>query len=410
MRPPFDGAESEEPMPTPFDQTTRALQAGGRRWLALGALIGVAVLTAWIAWFATARVAVFVPGAPARVELDRPGQPIQVEVGGRLVESHIALDRAVSAGDLLLKLDDRETRLARAEEQARLAGLRARRATRHAEFEARAGAHDPAAAVDSAAVAEARARLEAARAAHAQARGEARRARELADRAVAPTADADRLQAAARQARATVRELEQQVARLDAQRDRGAAERDASQAALSTELAALDAEIAGSTARLERLDAQLAAHAVRAPTSGRIAEIDPQGIGAVLQPGARLGTIVGDGGLRIVARLPVARALGRVKPGQRARLRVDGFPWTRYGVVAARVTGVAAEARDGALRIELAPLSADEDGYEPHDVPLQHGLTGQIEIEVEQITPLQMLLAALGRLAHPGESGAESAP
>ncbi len=388
-------------MATPFDQTTRSLQAGGRRWLALGALIGAAALAAWLAWFATARIAVFVPGAPARVELDRPSQPIQVEIGGRLVQSRLTLDRAVAAGDLLLELDDREIRLSIAEEQARLAGLRARRATRQAEFDARASADDPAAAVDTAAIAEARARLEAARAAHTQARGEARRARDLAERAVAPTADADRLQAVARQARATVRELEQQVARLGAQRDRGAAERDAAQAALRTELAALDAEVAASTARLDRLDEQLAAHAVRAATSGRIAEIDPPGIGAVLQPGARLGTIVGDGSLRVVAHLPVARALGRVKPGQRARLRVDGFPWTRYGVVAARVTGVAAEARDGGLRIELSPLAPDAAGYEPHDVPLQHGLTGQLEIEVEQITPLEMLLAALGRLVRP---------
>ena len=34
--------------------------------------------------------------------------------------------------------------------------------------------------------------------------------------------------------------------------------------------------------------------------------------------------------------IPVA-VVGRIRPGQPARLRLEGFPWTQYGTVAATV-------------------------------------------------------------------------
>lgn len=388
-------------MPTPFAQTTRSLDAERRRGIAVAMLLGAALLGGWMWWFADARVAIYVPGGPARVELDRPGHPIQVEVGGRLVSSALSLDRPVEAGEILVQLDDRALRLSRAEEEARLAALRSRRASRAAEREARAAAEAPAAAADAAAIAEARARLDAARAARALARAEARRAADLRARAVAPAAEAERLDAAARQAAADVRELEQQVARLAAEKARAAADRAAALAGLDTELAGLDGEIAQAAAHLDRLAASIDAMAVRAPVSGRVAELRPRGAGAVLAAGDALGTIIGEGTLRIVARLPVDRALGRVRPGQRAILRVDGFPWTRYGTVPATVTRVAAEGTDGWLRIELAPAEGT------HDVPLQHGLTGRVEIEVERVRPIEMLLATLGRALEPDPPAAE---
>ena len=62
--------------------------------------------------------------------------------------------------------------------------------------------------------------------------------------------------------------------------------------------------------------------------------------------------------------------VGRLKPGQPARLRLAGFPWTQYGVVPARVGDVGTEPQDGLirgeLRLEPRPTSV---------IPLEHGLT-----------------------------------
>jgi membrane fusion protein (multidrug efflux system) len=78
-------------------------------------------------------------------------------------------------------------------------------------------------------------------------------------------------------------------------------------------------------------------------------------------------------------------------------LRLDGFPWTQFGSLAATVTRVASEARDGQVRVELHLASP---GGRP-DIPMQHGLPGTVEIHVEEITPLVLIVRAAGRLVNP---------
>ena len=73
--------------------------------------------------------------------------------------------------------------------------------------------------------------------------------------------------------------------------------------------------------------------------------------------------------------------LGRIQPGQPARLRLDGFPWMQYGAVSATVASVASEVRDGWVRVELA---VRPDAAPP--IPLQH------------VSPATLLLRTAGRL------------
>ena len=91
-----------------------------------------------------------------------------------------------------------------------------------------------------------------------------------------------------------------------------------------------------------------------------------------------------------IAEFPPSDSLGRIRAGQRASLRLDGFPWTEYGKVAGEVTGVASEPRSGKIRVELRVL--------PESAPairLQHGLPGSLEIEVERISPAALVLPSL---------------
>ena len=57
----------------------------------------------------------------------------------------------------------------------------------------------------------------------------------------------------------------------------------------------------------------------------------------------------------------------------------------------ATVTSVAAEARDGVIRVELQ-LPPET----PTAMPLQHGLPGTVEVEVERISPAALVLRAVG--------------
>jgi len=99
--------------------------------------------------------------------------------------------------------------------------------------------------------------------------------------------------------------------------------------------------------------------------------------------------IAADGGrLHVVAQLAPS-AMGRVRPGQPAYLRLDAFPWPRHPGVRATVEQVAADLTGGTVRVEIA-LIADRDSP-----PLRPGLTGRVEIEVDELTPATLFLRTL---------------
>jgi membrane fusion protein (multidrug efflux system) len=160
-------------------------------------------------------------------------------------------------------------------------------------------------------------------------------------------------------------------------------------------------QLAGMKAKLgavvDRLESELELRRVVAPVSGTVGEASNLKIGTVVSAGERLGAIVPGGSLKIVAQFQPADALGRIQTGQRARLRLDGFPWTQYGALSATVTRIANEVRDGLVRVELKP-AAD------FQLALQHGLPGAAEVEVEQISPAALLLRVAGQALTPKQA------
>ena len=141
---------------------------------------------------------------------------------------------------------------------------------------------------------------------------------------------------------------------------------------------------------MKRLEYEVERRVIRAPIDGRIGEAADLRIGAVVREGDRLGAIIPDGPLRVVAHFAPASAFGRVRAGQRGTVRLQGFPWAEYGSLRARVTRVPNEVRDGLVRIEL-----DVTGLPP-TLPISHALPGSVEIEVERVRPAWLVLRMLG--------------
>lgn len=124
----------------------------------------------------------------------------------------------------------------------------------------------------------------------------------------------------------------------------------------------------------------------------------------VAHEGRQLGTILPPGRFKIVADFPPSAALGHIRPGQPARLRLDGLPWIQYGSISATVASVVGQAKDGHVRAELtihAGLTSP--------IPLQQGLRGALEVEVGCTTPALLVLRAAGKLlTKPTEISGES--
>jgi hypothetical protein len=115
---------------------------------------------------------------------------------------------------------------------------------------------------------------------------------------------------------------------------------------------------------------------------------------------------VPHGELIIVADFQPSSALGRLKPGHISRMRLDAFPWSQFGSIDARVTRVATEIRDQMVRVELTPIAPF-----PSKIVLQHGLPGTVAVNLEEASPAQLILRAVGQMsvAAPQQSGPPAA-
>jgi membrane fusion protein (multidrug efflux system) len=338
----------------------------------------------------------------ARLEVDQAVHPIAASIAGRVVTTHLIVGRAVQAGEVLAELDAEAPRLQYEEARVRLTALTAQRQARRQELSAEQVAQQDERQAARVALDEARARARetevGARAAAEQADIYAR----LDARGLASRLDLLRVKADADQKRAAVDALRLAVSRLERDQRTRDSDRTARLTQFHREITQLDGDIRTAEATLARLAHTIDQTRVRAPITGSLGEVANLQPGAVVRQGDTLGVVLPAGALRVVASFLPATSLGRVQSGQPARLRLDGFPWAQYGSLAGTVTSVSTEARDGVIRVEcrLGPGISTT-------IPLQHGLPGTVEVEVERISPATLVLRAAGHhLGVPAQNAA----
>ena len=380
-------------MPSPFSRTVRSLSSDRFRRSSVGFLAAAAILAGWLVWSLASRVTIYETTATARLEVDSAVHPIEAAVSGRVVKNYIALGREVQSGEALIELEADAERLQLTEEESRVAALSTQLAALRGQMSAERQAQTETQESAPAALHEAQAKYDEALATARAAEEEAKRLTSLYHKGliaeldmIRATAEANRRLAAAESLRSAITRQDKELRALDSTKQ-------AALENLNREAAVLSGEIKTRTAIIERLKHEIHRRIIRAPASGRLGETASLQPGQFVREGDKLGAIVPDGGLRAIAEFAPSSALGRVQPGQRARLRLDGFPWTEYGQLEATVSRVASEPRQGFVRVELivhsesAPL-----------IRLQHGMPGQIEIAVERASPVELALRAAGRL------------
>lgn len=344
----------------------------------------------WVGWVTLARVSVHVVSQSSRVEVDGAAFHVDSPVTARVRLVHLSLGEVVEASEPLVELDASQQRRSLAETEARRAGLVSQIEALASQLDALRQVVEDMQEGSHAAATEARSRANAAAASASAARDRARRVRGMRSETL-PAVEAREIQSRARETAQSARAARAAAERTQWDTRAAISERRAQIAALEREHANLQGQLEETEQSLTRLNEDIARRTLRAPAAGRIGEFRTLRPGTLVQEGDRIGTIVPTGRLHVVAQLSPGSALGRVRPGQPAIVRLDAFPWTRFGTVAARVERVGREVRDEHLPVELSldPASAP-------DIPLQHGLTGTCEIEVERIPPLWLLLRAAG--------------
>jgi hemolysin D len=167
------------------------------------------------------------------------------------------------------------------------------------------------------------------------------------------------------------------------------------------------ASLQGSVEKSQRLHAL---KWLRAPVDGWVQKVEVATAGGVVTPAQPLVTIVPDGTPLVVEAALSNADVGYVRVGQEVEIKVDTFPFQKYGTLKGRLTWISPDAEekkaDGAVAVSDAPAQ----GYtykvyiRPEKTaflvagraaPIQAGMTLQADIVTDQRRIIEFFLAPI---------------
>lgn len=373
-----------------FTETLRSLDGDRPRWSAALAVVAGLVFVPWCLWFFFSEVGVYATAQPARLVSASAPHAVESQAEGLLLESRATLGARVERGDILFQLDTTSLRLQRERTDVELRALTAELEAVREELEARVRIRELGEELASVRAVRARENVKVAESDAALERRRAQHLRSLSARGFASSDEAEVASTAAvskssatRRARAGVR-LEELIGRYDA----------GDAVAEQRRLERLLAQLAGrsSVLRVESKALQLAIEraSIRAPVSGTVGDVSEARHGSMVEVGEALASIVPDDSVVVEAQLSSAVA-GHVRVGDRAVVRLAGFPWPEYGSLQARVLRIGSESGARGFRAQLE-LTGEGD----YQGPLEHGLPGELLLETDRSTPFMVLLRRMG--------------
>jgi len=385
-------------MAYPFERTLRSLNGYESSTRVVLVVLGALGFGGLVVWAVAARVPVMKVSSQGRVEPHNAVYRLEPPAAGRVVRSMLNLDEEVVEGQLLIEFDTRSERLELEQSVATSQAVEQELSVVRDQIANKKQELSSSDLVDEVAVREAVEKEDELAPRHRLAEQRAQLARNSPSGSISEleklerATEVDALEHASKaQSLAIVRLGREQAVRRQTLA--------AQLLGLKREQLRAEGQLRELKVAIDRLGYQIEKRHYRAPASGRLVDVVELGAGAFIAEGQRLGTILAtDAEVRVRARFP-KEMVGIIQPGQTAQLKLDGYPWTVYGTVAAVVTRVGTEpgiiatpeAIPGTVRVEL-------DIQSPADprIQLQHGLTATVEVEVARVSPVALLMRAIG--------------
>src|SRR5438128_1272731 len=101
----------------------RLLEADRLLYSKVTLLLAIALLGAWFGWFFFTHVALYAISDSADLEVERATHPVEAQFTGRIVNSHLVLDKQVEAGEVLVEFDAKPQKLQLNTQKAQLAAV-----------------------------------------------------------------------------------------------------------------------------------------------------------------------------------------------------------------------------------------------------------------------------------------------
>lgn len=379
-------------MSVSFSRTVRALHSMNSRSLRAGIIITAGVLALWCWWFVAAEVSVYESAGEAWIEVSDAAHRTSAPLTGRVVEANLEIGRWVEHGEPLVILAGLGTAEQFSREVERREGAEKGLTVLEAIRKETEEGADAARLGDGKRIERARADLQVAVADARLASAEVERARRLYGEGLVSEADLEKARARLDQTKAVVLSLEAGVLQVESEIRQAKSDRSRALAEIDSRIAVLEAEEGIADHGAAELAAELEERIIKAPISGWLGQVSTCKPGSVLMEGDLVAVVIPDGDLKITARFPAGSGLGRIKSGQAARMRLHAFSWVRFGQVEAEVLRVGQEAVNGFLSVECRLLSDLR-----HGVTLKHGMRGGLVVEVDRMSPFDLLLTVVGR-------------
>ena len=166
---------------------------------------------------------------------------------------------------------------------------------------------------------------------------------------------------------------------------------------------------------------------LRAPSAGVVQQIEVSTLGQVVASGQSLLSVVPVNTPLEVEAMITNRDIGFVRPGQKATVKVEAFPFTRYGTIEAEVVKVSTDAvedRNVSAMMDAASAARPQNGssgaksapgqnlvfpavlklsrrtivIDGKEIPLTPGMTVTVEIKTGERRAISYLLSPLGEI------------
>lgn len=138
---------------------------------------------------------------------------------------------------------------------------------------------------------------------------------------------------------------------------------------------------------------------IRSPVDGTIQQLATYTLGAVLQPAQQLMVIVPSNDVQLAEVKILNKDIGFIREGQSATVKIDAFPYTRYGTIEGEVLSISRDStQDEQLGLVfLGQISLNKKSLlvEGNTIELTPGLSVTTEIKTEKRRVIDYLLSPI---------------
>lgn len=139
------------------------------------------------------------------------------------------------------------------------------------------------------------------------------------------------------------------------------------------------------------------------PVSGTVHGLASYTIGGVVTPAQPLVTIIPDGTPLVVEAMALNKDIGFLKEGQKAEVKLDTFPFQKYGTIKGKVVSISPDAFEDEkmgpvyrIKVTLERLYINADG---RNIPVSPGMAVSVEVKTGKRRIIEFFLSPIVKYA-----------